>query len=171
MSRIISFDLLRRSPKADYKFFLNIISDFEDRIAKVNNDPKFHQKVHDLTVFERGMTCWNITPFAHQYEITGRKLFVSLVNGADPFNMGFLSYRPMNELDYEQAFDRAAEGMDRVFVDYCNGICVKNGFPTKLDGRFVVDLHAYQAGLEDDGLERVTRLLSTHYKMKELPLA
>jgi len=128
------------------------------------NEEIIKKEIYENTFFDRCFEVWNITNLARKYQITGKEVFTAFVKNNQPFGMGYFDNFPeRNKLEeiekyWEQSIDKGY-----VYVDYYNGIGVKNTFPVNIfENNFILNIRRYndRNSFENNGFWKVLNILN-----------
>jgi hypothetical protein len=108
-----------------------------------NNKELIIKELNQNTFFENDI--WNITNLSRKYNITGKEVFFSFISNSNPFRMGNFDYTPENNnLDNIEKYWEEHSDKTNVYVDYYNGIGVKNSFPVDIyKSHFTLNIRRY----------------------------
>jgi len=129
-----------------------------------NNKELIIKEINENTFFENGNEIWNITNLSRKYNITGKDVFISFIINSNPFRMGNFDYTSENNnLDkIEKYWDEHCDKTN-VYVDYYNGIGVKNSFPVDIyKSHFTLNIRRYndRNTVDNNGYNKILDILN-----------
>ena len=109
------------------------------------NEEIIKKDIMNNTFFDRCFEEWNITNLARKYQITGKEVFTAFVKNNKPFGMGnFDNQLEKNKFEEIERYWNQRIDKGYVYVDYYNGIGVKNAFPVYIfESNFILNIRRY----------------------------
>ena len=171
---IMKFEEIGEEMKNDY--VKELLSSYAYRASKTTNYIKKYfennnkneeiikREIYKNTFFDRCFDVWNITNLARKYQITGKEVFTEFVKNSQPFGMGYFdNNQEKNKIEEIEKY--WSQWMDRgyVYVDYYNGIGVKNSFPVDIfENNFILNIRRYndRNSFENNGFWKVLDILN-----------